>query len=321
MPSISSSTSSPGSQPAAVAVLEDAAAADGARADHVAGPQARRVARRRRQELRPRTSASRRCASRCAPRRSRARSRACRGPPAARRATPARARARWRSPCPWPGPRPTDISFTWRSRADQSFMIVKPSMRAVGADHGGQLELVVEHLRCRPAWAPRRRRGTRRRGSRSRRPGSRTRPRGTSRPRPARALRTCSSNAKKSRIEGGWRTSGYGAPHRCTRVESTTSVTVRSTPSTLRIRSSASSRSLRVLGHHVQHRAGLAGHRVRGDHARLVLHRPLDRLARHAAGAVEVHERLGVPAERGRVDRPPCSRGSRRRARAGPRAA
>ena len=29
---------------------------------------------------------------------------------------------------PLAGPRPTDISFAWRSRADQSFMIVKPSI-------------------------------------------------------------------------------------------------------------------------------------------------------------------------------------------------
>ena len=30
---------------------------------------------------------------------------------------------------PFAGPRPTDISFIWRSRADQSFITVKPSGR------------------------------------------------------------------------------------------------------------------------------------------------------------------------------------------------
>ena len=30
---------------------------------------------------------------------------------------------------PFAGPSPTDISFIWRSRADQSFMIVNPSGR------------------------------------------------------------------------------------------------------------------------------------------------------------------------------------------------
>ena len=47
---------------------------------------------------------------------------------------------------PFAGPRPTFISWRCRSRADQSFMTVKPPICAVGADHRGHLELVVQRL-------------------------------------------------------------------------------------------------------------------------------------------------------------------------------
>ena len=59
---------------------------------------------------------------------------------------------------------------------------------------------------------------------------------------------------------------------------------------------------LGVLRLDVQQRAGLAGDRVRRDDAGFALHGALDRLAGDVALAVEVDERLGVPAERLRVD-------------------
>ncbi len=68
------------------------------------------------------------------------------------------------------------------------------------------------------------------------------------------------------------------------------------------LKGSAQLQVLCVLGHHVEQRARLARDRVRRHHARLALDRALDGVGRHAALAVEVHERLGVPAEHARVD-------------------
>ena len=46
------------------------------------------------------------------------------------------------------GPSPIRISARWMSRADQSFITVNPPICPSGADHGGHLQLVVEHGRA-----------------------------------------------------------------------------------------------------------------------------------------------------------------------------
>ena len=114
---------------------------------------------------------------------------------------------------------------------------------------------------------------------------------------------------------------GGSSKGRSNSVERTIWVWVRVTPGWSRRRSSDSSRCGGVARADVQHRARLAGHRV----GRLDLGVALDRLAHlgggHPALGVERHEARACPSRSGRGRPARCSRGSRRRPRAGRRAA
>ena len=143
MPSISSSTTSPARSQRPSLCLGDAAAADRAGADHVAGPQ-QRVERGAIDDRLPRVVRSRRFPRERSSPFTRATISACE-PSNSSTVTSSGPRLVAKS-LPFAGPSPTRTSCICRSRADQSFMHGEPSDTAARSDDGGNLELVVELL-------------------------------------------------------------------------------------------------------------------------------------------------------------------------------